>query len=96
MIVGVLLPVLGLMLCAVVIPIGLERWVPESVAGMIVNGFLSGAIMTLLATGYFLWAYQRQDMRLLDAIGFAPGETFKPVATRSADSMALRRDSGSN
>ncbi|MDQ2090495.1 hypothetical protein [Marimonas arenosa] len=75
MVVSVLLPALGLILCAVVIPIVLERWVPESVGGMIVNGVLTAVLMTLLSTGYFLWAYQRQDTRLLDAIGFAPGET---------------------
>ena len=63
------------MLCAVAIPIGLERWVAESVGGMILNGFVTASIMVLLATGYFLWAYGRQDTRLLDAIGFAPGET---------------------
>ena len=72
---GVLFPALGLMLCAVVIPIGLERWVPESVAGMVLNGVVTAMLMTGLATGYFLWAYARQDTRLLDAIGFAPGET---------------------
>ena len=75
MIVGVLLPALGLILCAVLVPVILERWVAESVGGMIVNGVVSAAILTALAAGYFLWAYGRQDMRFLDAIGFAPGET---------------------
>lgn len=75
MIAGVLLPALGLMLCAVVVPIGLERWLPKTMGGMIVNGFASGATMTLLAAGYFLWAYQRQDMRVVELLGIAPGET---------------------
>ncbi len=75
MITGVLLPAFGLVLCAIAIPIGLERWVPESVAGMIVNGVISAAGLTGLAAGYFLWAYARQDTRLLEAVGFAPGET---------------------
>lgn len=75
MILGVLLPALGLILCAVVIPIGLERLVPESVAGLVLNGVVTGAVLTALATGYFLWAYARQDTRVLDAVGAAPGET---------------------
>lgn len=75
MITGVLLPVLGLLLCAAVIPIGVERWMPETIAGMVATGVVSAVLMTLLSAGYFLWAYASQDTRLLDAIGIAPGET---------------------
>ena len=75
MITGVLLPVLGLLLCAAVIPIGVERWMPETIAGMVATGVVSAVLMTLLSAGYFLWAYASQDTRLLDAIGIAPGES---------------------
>ena len=75
MITGVLIPVAALVLVAIYLPRLLARVTPESLAGLIVNGALSAVALTMLAAAYFLWSYARQDTRLLDLIGFAPGET---------------------
>lgn len=75
MITGVALPVLALAALAIAVPRLLEHLVPETMGGLILNGAVSAAILTALATAYFVWSYARQDTRILDLIGIAPGES---------------------
>ncbi|MGR3321376.1 MAG: hypothetical protein ACU0DK_05535 [Pseudooceanicola sp.] len=73
MIHGVLLPVLVLGAIAVAVPVLLERIVPETVAGLILNGAVSASVMTLVSALYFLWSYTRGDSRIAEMLSLAPG-----------------------
>lgn len=73
MIRGILLPVLGLIALAALMPRLFQRVTPETTAGLVMNFALSAAMLTLASAGYFFWAYLRNDQRLLELVGIAPG-----------------------
>ena len=72
---GLILPFAALVALAIAVPFALARVLPEGVPGLLANGVLCAVAMTGVSAAYFLWAYGRQDTRVIDAIGFAPGET---------------------
>lgn len=75
MILGVLLPVAALIAAAILVPRGLERAMPESLQGLILNGVISAAVLTVMAAGYFFLAYLWRSTAILDLAGIAPAST---------------------
>jgi len=76
---AMLLPFGVLVIAAVVLPFAFARLLPEGVAGLLVNGAVSALALTFGTAGYFLWAYGRQDVRVAETLGAAPGETLAHV-----------------
>ncbi|WP_226779646.1 hypothetical protein [Oceaniglobus trochenteri] len=70
---GLILPVAAIVLAAMAVPLALGRLLPEGGLWLIVNGALSALVLILAVAGYFLWSYGRQDTRIIDALGVAPG-----------------------
>jgi len=75
MMLGLLLPVAVLVAAAILVPRGLERMVPETLGGLVLNGAVSALVLILLSAGYFFLAYLWRSTALLDLIGIAPGQT---------------------
>ena len=69
---ALVLPVLALVVLGALVPQLLAGVLAEGVTWLIVNFILSFAIMTALATGFFVWSYAERDMRVFDLIGVAP------------------------
>jgi hypothetical protein len=74
-ILGVALPVIVLAALAVLVPRLMERAVPESLGGLILNGVGSALVLSVLSAGYFAAAYAMRSSALLDLAGIAPGRT---------------------
>ncbi|WP_373354584.1 hypothetical protein [Pseudoroseicyclus sp. CXY001] len=75
MISSVLLPGLIIVIAAILLPRPLGRWLPETFAGLILNGVISVALMTALSAAVFAAAYALSGTDLAGLMGFAPGTT---------------------
>lgn len=75
MILGLALPVALLVAAAILVPRALERVVPETLPGLILNGVLSALILTALGTGWFLLSYLWRSTAVFDLLGLAPAAT---------------------
>ena len=63
-----LLPALGAVALAALIPWALSRALPEGVPALALNTALSTILMALLAAGYFLAAYHARDPEMTRAL----------------------------
>ncbi|NDV02318.1 hypothetical protein [Pseudoroseicyclus tamaricis] len=72
---GGLLPGLVIVALAALIPRPLGRWLPETFFGLILNGVISAALLTVLAAGVFAVTYVWSGTQVGAMLGFAPGVT---------------------
>ncbi|MCR8724175.1 hypothetical protein [Frigidibacter sp. ROC022] len=71
----ILLPIAVLVGVAVLLPRWMQRITPETLAGLILNGLASAAVLTVLATLWFFGSYLYRGDVLLDLFEIAPGST---------------------
>jgi len=72
---ALLVPVAGLVALAVFLPRLILRWMPETLAGLILNGAITALLLTVLAAGWLFLSYVRADRRILEFFDMAPGGT---------------------
>ncbi|MGZ9811005.1 hypothetical protein ACXN5S_11125 [Pseudoroseicyclus sp. H15] len=75
MITGVLLPAAVIVVLAILLPRALGRWLPETFAGLVLNGVISAALLTGLAALVFAVTYAWSGTQVGAMLGFAPGVT---------------------
>jgi hypothetical protein len=75
MMAALLIPVVLLVATAILLPRLLLRWMPETLGGLILNGAITAAVLTGIASGWLFLSYLWRDSRLLDLFGLAPGGT---------------------
>lgn len=75
MILAILIPVVVLVALAILLPRLLLPLMPETLAGLVLNGAISAVVLTVLACGWFFGSYLVHDTRLVDLFGLAPGGT---------------------
>ena len=65
---GLVLPALGAVVLAALIPRALATLLPEGVPALMLNAALSFALMALIAAGYFVAAYHAESPALTRAL----------------------------
>jgi hypothetical protein len=72
---SLLLPAAFLVAAAILVPRWIESFMPETFAGLILNGLLSAIALTLLSALYFAAAYLWRSTAVLDLLNIAPAAT---------------------
>jgi len=75
MILGLLIPFALLVGAGILIPRLLERVMPETLGGLILNGILSSVALLVVSAGYFAVAYYWRSTAVFDLFGIAPAAT---------------------
>ena len=75
MMAALLIPLVLLVATAILLPRVILRWLPETLAGLILNGTISALVLTALASGWLFLSYLWRDSHLLYLFGLAPGGT---------------------
>lgn len=75
MITGVALPLIAFSVIAVLLPLLFLPFLPETLAGLVINGVMVYAITMGCAALYFFWSYTQQDTRVADLLGMEPAQS---------------------
>lgn len=65
---ALILPALGAVALAALVPWALSKLLPEGVPALLLNGALSFAVMALAAAGYFVAAYHAESPAMTRAL----------------------------
>jgi hypothetical protein len=70
-----IVPVAALLAASILVPRWIEPHMPETLAGLVLNGALSAVALTLLSALYFAFAYLARSTAVLDLLNIAPAAT---------------------
>ena len=84
-----ILPALGAVALAALVPWALSRALPEGVPALLLNAALSAVLMALAAAGYFLAAYHARDPEMTRALLARPAAALWRFGSLAALSALL-------
>lgn len=86
---SLILPALGLVVLAIAIPRLIERFVPETLTGVLVGGVVSALLVWLASAGLFAWLYHLQGPQVWTVFQLAPGAGLRHFLTLGAQAALV-------